>query len=231
MAKKNSYREYLKNEFSELIDALELPDLNKRFMKSRWLDQLLWLEDRAERASKWSTRLRLTTIVGGVMIPALVSLNFSDSELIIYIGWVTFGLSQVVAIGAAVEEYFHFGEKKAQYRKTAESLKSEAWKFLQLSGSYQEYPNHMQAYSIFAFRVESYIQQDVQAFMQLAEEKAGQEQQQPENQGRSPSFLSGAVSDSGTSNISPSMSNIGWESEEEYLPNHEDEPLESNSSE
>lgn len=173
-------------------------------MKSRWLDQVLWLEGRAERTSKWSTRLRLTTIVGGVLIPALVSLNFSDSELLIYIGWVTFGLSQIVAISAAVEEYFHFGERNALYRKTAESLKSEAWKFLQLSGSYQDYPNHLQAYSTFAFRVEKYIQQDVQAFMQLAEEQANQDKQQLENLKQYASSLSGSVSASATPEVSPS---------------------------
>ncbi|NET55207.1 MAG: DUF4231 domain-containing protein [Symploca sp. SIO2E6] len=182
MAKKNAYREYLKQEFTELIDSLELPDLNKRFMKSRWLDQLLWLEGKAEGASKWSTRLRLTTIVGGVVIPALVSLNFNDNQLGKRIGWVTFGLSQVVAISAAVEEYFHFGDKYTQYRQTAECLKSDGWKFFQLGGAYQEYPNHMEAYSTFAFRVEQFLQEDVQSFVELAKEKANSDKQQQENQ-------------------------------------------------
>lgn len=205
MASKNTYREYLKKEFTEIIDELELPDAQKRFMKSRWLDQLLWLEGKADRARKWSTRLRLMTIVGGVMIPALVSLNFNDNQFGIYIGWITFFLSQMVAISAAVEEYFHFGDKYSTYRKTAESLKSEAWKFLQLSGSYQDYPDHMQAYSTFAFRIEKFIQEDVQAFMDILEEKANKEKQQQENQGRTPSSLSSPVSASGTPNVPSPM--------------------------
>ena len=155
MAKKNSYQEYLKKEFTELIDTLELSDLQKRFIKSRCLEQLLWLEGRAAQVSKWSTRLRLMTIVGGVVIPAFVSLNFSENKF--GIGWITFGLSQMVAISASVEEYFCFSDKHTQYRKTAESLKSEMWKFLQLTGSYQDYLNHMQGYSTFAFRVEKFI--------------------------------------------------------------------------
>lgn len=199
MAKKNAYREYLKQEFTELIDKLELPDLHKQFMKSRWLDQLLWLEGRAERASKWSTRLRLATIVGGVIIPALVSLNFNDNRLGKGIFWFTFGVSQIVAVSAAVEEYFHFGDKYTQYRKTAESLKSEAWKFFQLGGSYQEYPDHMQAYSTFAFRVEQFIQEDVQSFVELVKENPNQEQQQ-KDQEKKPSPLPEAVSTSGTGN-------------------------------
>ncbi|MDY6804164.1 MAG: DUF4231 domain-containing protein [Cyanobacteriota bacterium] len=170
MAKKSSYRQYLKTEFTGLIDTLELPDLEKRFLKSRWLDQLLWLEGKAAQAKKWSTRLRLMAIVGGVLIPALVSLNFNDTKFGRTIGWVTFGLSQIVAISVAVEEYFHFGAKYTQYRATAEYLKSEMWQFLQLSGSYQEYPTHAEGYSTFAWRVEKSIQQDVEKLMKLIDE-------------------------------------------------------------
>ena len=72
--------EYLKKEFIKLIYELELSDLQKQFMKSRWLDQVLWLEARAKSAKKWSTRLRLTTIIGGVLIPAFVSLNFNNDN-------------------------------------------------------------------------------------------------------------------------------------------------------
>ena len=197
---KNAYQEYLEQEFTELIDGLELPDSHKRFMKSRWLEQLLWHEGKAEGTGKWSTRLRLTTIVGGVIIPALVSLNFSDNQLGKRIRWVTFGLSQIVGISAAVEEYFHFGEKHTLYRKTAESLKSDAWTFFQLSGSYQKYSNHTEAYSTFAFRVEQFIQEDVQTFVELAKENAKQEQQQQESQKQNPSSLPGSVSGSGNQN-------------------------------
>jgi hypothetical protein len=206
MAKKNSYQEYLKQEFTELIEQLELPDIHKRFMKSRWLDQLLWLESRAERASKWSTRLRLATIVGGVIIPALVSLNFNENRLGKGIFWFTFGISQIVAVSAAVEEYFHFGDKYTQYRTTAECLKSEAWKFFQLSGSYQECSNHMQAYSNFAFRVEQFIQEDVQSFVELAKESANQEQQKQENQSRIPKSSSPK---NNTSGESPTETGLG----------------------
>lgn len=176
MAKKDSYREYLETKFTELIDALELSDLQKQFLKSRWLEQLLWLEGKAGRARKWSTRLRLTSIVGGALIPALVSLNFYQNQFGISIGWVTFVLSQIVAISVAVEEYFHFRGKYTQYRATAEYLKSEMWQFLQLSGSYQDYPTHALGYSTFAWRVEKSIQQDVQNFTELFQENIQGEQ-------------------------------------------------------
>lgn len=187
------YREYLKKEFTDMIDMLEITEPQKQFMKSRWLDQLLWFEGRAGRSSKWSNRFRVTNVVGGVIIPALVSLSFNNSPLgdNIQIGWITFGLSQIVAVSAALEEYFGFGKKRLEYRKSAELLKSEGWKFLQLTSSYQQYADHQEAYPSFAKRVEQYIQEDVQAFMELAKENAEQQKQQQEKQGSSASPLPG----------------------------------------
>ncbi|WP_334839084.1 DUF4231 domain-containing protein [Nostoc sp.] len=53
----------------------------------------------------------MTTIIGGVILPALVSLNINTNfktnnrDIII---WSTFGFSQKVGISAAIEEFFHF---------------------------------------------------------------------------------------------------------------------------
>ena len=222
-----SNQNYLKKEFTTLIDTLELSDLDKQFMKSRWLDQLLWLEGRAKSTKKWSSRLRLMTIIGGVLIPAFVSLNFNDNMFGQYIGWLTFGLSQIVAISASVEEYFGFSEKQTLYRKTAESLKSEAWKFLQLTGSYEKYSNHSSAYSIFAFRVEKFIQEDVQAIVELAKETNNEEKQQQQNHERYGS-KSTSVNQKGNLNVSPAINSSSWQLSEDKLP-FDKEPLESTS--
>ncbi|GEM_PF-959226 len=217
--------EYLKKEFTNLIDTLELSDLQKQFMKSRWLDQLLWLDGRSQSTKKWSSRLRLMTIIGGVLVPAFVSLNFNDNMFGQYIGWVTFGLSQMVAISASVEQYFGFSEKQTLYRKTAESLKSEAWKFFQLTGSYDKYSNHSEAYSIFAFRVEKFIQEDVQAIIELAKESANQEKQEQNHQGY-PS-KSTSVNETGNRNLSPAINSTSWPVSE-HTPSYK-EPLKSSS--
>lgn len=223
-----SNQNYLKDEFTKLIDTLELSDLDKQFMKSRWLDQLLWLEGRAKSTKKWSSRLRLMTIIGGVLVPAFVSLNFNDNMFGQYIGWVTFGLSQIVAVSASVEEYFGFSEKQTLYRKTAESLKSEAWKFLQLTGSYQQYPNHSSAYSTFAFRVEKFIQEDVQAIVELAKENTNEEKQQQKNHERYPSKPT-SENGTGNPNVSDAINSSSWKLSEDKLP-FDKEPLESTSS-
>lgn len=106
----DTYRDWLKEDLGGMIEVLDLQDLQKHFMRSRWLDQVLWMEGKADRARDWYYRLRLTTIVGGVIIPALVSLNFSGPADAV-VGWITFFISLLVAISAAVEEFFHYGER------------------------------------------------------------------------------------------------------------------------
>ncbi|OQZ00605.1 MAG: hypothetical protein B6D35_06055 [Candidatus Brocadia sp. UTAMX2] len=127
-----------------------------------------------EQTNKDRTRyyiLRLVAIVGGVVIPALVSLSVVG-QIATTIKWGTFGLSLLVAISVAVEEFFHYGERWRHYRHTVECLKIEGWQFFQLSGSYQNYQSHAEAYPIFAGRVESIIQREVEVYItQVTQEK------------------------------------------------------------
>lgn len=172
MGKKNDYRTYLKQTLGGLIDKLELSELRKEFLKNRWLDQVLWLEGRATKERNRHHSLRIVTIVGGVIVPALVGLQRGENQRWQQaFVWSAFGLSQAVAITAAVEEFLTPGEKYRNYRNTAESLKSEGWQYLQMTGSYRQFKSHEAAYAVFAHRVEQYIQQDVQGFISQLEER------------------------------------------------------------
>ncbi|MEO0458379.1 MAG: DUF4231 domain-containing protein [Cyanobacteria bacterium P01_A01_bin.114] len=181
MGKKSTYRQYLKDTLGGLIDKLEISDLRKDFLKNRWLDQLLWLEGRATKERDRHYVLRLITIVGGVLVPAMVGLNgfsgFDGASGVDNPRWqgiaayAAFGISQTVAISAAIEEFFGHGEKYRNYRNTAEGLKIEGWQFFQLTGPYRQFKDHQEAYAHFAQRVEQYIQQDVQGFLAQLEER------------------------------------------------------------
>ena len=64
------------------------------------------------------------------------------------------GLGAVVAAASAVEGFFRFGERWQHYRRTAEVLKAEFWRYSQLSGPYKDSPDHSHAFSTFVERVE-----------------------------------------------------------------------------
>jgi hypothetical protein len=184
MAKKDPYREFLKKDFGEIFDTLKLQDLQRKFLTSRWLDQVLWMEAQAGQARNRYYRARLITIVGGIILPALVSLNnTSNAKARDVLIWGSFGLSQVVAVSAAVEEFFHYGERWRHYRRTVESLKTQGWQFFQLSGTYVNFSTHEQAFSVFAGQIEEIIQRDVEVYStQVVQEKKQEDKKGGENE-------------------------------------------------
>jgi Protein of unknown function (DUF4231) len=154
---------HVRAELDQLITAIEVPELNKQFLRARWLELVMWMDGKAHESVWWYRRLRLATIIGGVIVPALVSLNFgSDMQGLIQA--ITFIVSLVVALSAAVEEFFRYGERWRHYRRMTESLKSEGWYFLQLSGSYAN-QTHIQAYPAFAARVEELSREEVDTYI------------------------------------------------------------------
>jgi len=164
MTTQQSYDDALKQDLGELIDAVELPELNKRYLRSRWLDQMLWAEGRANRARDRHFALRLISSVGGVSEAAMVSLNI-DGELKSIAGWITFAISLAVAVALALESFFRWGERWTHYRRLSELLKSEGWLFLQLAGPYQEPGTHAKAYPEFTKRIEALLASDVDLFI------------------------------------------------------------------
>ncbi|QKQ77595.1 DUF4231 domain-containing protein [Nostoc sp. TCL240-02] len=188
MAKKDSYQEFLKEDFNKLFEGMNLGDGQKHFLRSRWLDQVLWMEDKANLSRDRHYLLRITTIIGGVILPALVSLNINTTSTLQVnerarniIIWSTFGLSQIVAISAAIEEFFHYGERWRHYRRTVESLKTQGWQFSQLTGPYRDYTSHQQAFNLFAGNVENVIQRDVEIYSTQVIQEKKEEQQSQEN--------------------------------------------------
>lgn len=90
-----------------------------------------------------------------------------------------------MAISAAVEEFFHYGERWRHYRKSEELLKNEGWQFFQLSGPYRRFETHPDAYREFVARVEEINRLDVQTYVtEVVREK--QDEKEREAGGRSP---------------------------------------------
>jgi hypothetical protein len=160
---KTTDQEHMRAEMDKLIASLDLPDLNKEFMRARWLELVMWMDGKAKESVWWYRRLRLATIIGGVIVPALVSLNVG-SDMQGLVQTLTFIVSLVVALSAAVEEFFRYGERWRHYRQMTESLKSEGWQFLQLSGVYAN-QTHITAYPAFAARVEQLSREEVESYI------------------------------------------------------------------
>lgn len=147
----------------DLVEDLDLPEEQKILLRSRWLDQMHWMSDKARVARRRHLILRWIMTSGGVILPALVSfsLGAGQSEAV---RWLTFAVSLVVALLATTEEVFHFGDTWHHYRRNAELLKSIGWQFVQLTGPYARASTHAAALPAFTRRVEEILSEDVDEY-------------------------------------------------------------------
>ncbi|MCU0527077.1 MAG: DUF4231 domain-containing protein [Elainella sp. Prado103] len=174
----HTYNDQLKQDFKRIFDLLPLTPLQKEFLQSRWLDQVLWMEKKAARCRNRYTWLRMTTIIGGVLVPILVTLTVNDEDSDQWLNDLVILGSGVVAVSSAVEGFFSYGKQWYSYRQSVESLKSHGWQFFQLTGAYTG-QTHASAFALFATQVEELIQRDVELYVtQLNQQKQLQETDQ-----------------------------------------------------
>jgi hypothetical protein len=168
----------LERELEKLIDSIDLPEVQKQFLRSRWLDQVLYMERAAGHARRRYYVFRLITVLGAVIVPALVSLNLTgDAEAAT--NWAAFVISLLVAACAAIEGFFHFGMRWRHYRGTVEQLKSEGWAFAQLSGPYRgSGATYESAFPDFVARVEATLGQEVEGYLRQVSRQAAKQQEE-----------------------------------------------------
>jgi SLOG in TRPM, prokaryote/Protein of unknown function (DUF4231) len=159
-----NYRQRLASQLAALIPSLHLRPEQSAFLQARWLDQVVWMEDRAVFNRNYYYALRGFTIVGGVTVPALVRFT-ATSGATSPIAIITYTLALLVALSAAIEGFFKFGDRWRHYRRTSEALKSEGWQFIELSGHYRNFEHHERAYKAFVQRIERILQQDVDSYI------------------------------------------------------------------
>jgi len=156
---------WLRRDLDALAGSLLLGPEQDHFLRSRWLESVLWMEAAAQRTRTRYYALRLITVVGAVIVPALVSINAVGSAESA-ITWLTFAVSLVVAVSAAVEGFLRFGDRWRHYRSLVEELKSEGWNFYELSGPYKARgASHASAFPTFVERVNDVLRRETQAYI------------------------------------------------------------------
>lgn len=170
-------------DFQSMLEVVQLPEVRKQAFLGRWLDQMRWMSGKARAAKKRYYFFRLTAIIGGLLVPALVNVELGDMhKLVITV------ISLLVAISTAVEEFCRYGEQWQHYRQNSEALRTEGWQFVQLVGNYasEQFPKHEDAYPKFASRVEEIIQREVGVYVTEVLGKKDKEERKPEGEITSP---------------------------------------------
>jgi hypothetical protein len=160
-----------------MLETIDVTPFQKGLLSERWLDQLAWMGGQSRRARRRYLWFRIPVIVGGVFIPALVTILLSaKGEAGATIGWLggfpvdgirflAFAVSLTVALCAGIEEVFHYGDRWRHYRRTTELLKTLGWQYLTLSGAFRRYGTHAAAFAAFSERVEDTLNEDVEGYL------------------------------------------------------------------
>lgn len=156
---------HVKRHYDErlLDDAISKSDLGERaqrYLRSRYLEYLRWLEDGSAANLVLYYSLRIPAMVIAAIVPALVALNPGSVGRAI-----TVVLGVVVAAATAVEHFLNSGHRWRHYRGTAELMKSEAWLSLDLAGSYAEYRTLGDAFPRFVERAEALMRTEVREYV------------------------------------------------------------------
>ena len=161
----------------ELIKKLELGDPQRNaHVEARWLNYVDWWDSRASKA-KWRYHgLRTTVVIGGALIPALVGLR-EMADLAPYATWFAVAsivVSLLIAVCAGLDSLYGYGDIWREKRLAAELIKSEGFSFFDLTGKYESFPTHAEAYKAFAANVEDLILKEIKEYIVAVSPKRDQ---------------------------------------------------------
>jgi hypothetical protein len=156
--------------FHLALQKTKLDELKKIIFQERFIEVLKTFERRCWRIALFFHLLRILVSVGSLIVPALLSIQYSDTsastsikdpESFAYeIYWATWVISLLVTTSNGVVSVFKIDKKYYFLHTTMEQLRSEGWQYLELSGRYSGFhtpgatPTHENQFIYFCHAVE-----------------------------------------------------------------------------
>lgn len=156
--------------FTLALEKTKLDDLRKILFQLRFIEVLKTFERRAVRLAWFFHILRILISVGSLIVPALLSIQYSDTSastsiqdpqsFAYEIYWATWVISLLVTTSNGIVSVFKIDKKYYFVHTTMEQLRSEGWQYLELSGRYSGFhtpgvvPTHENQFVYFCHAVE-----------------------------------------------------------------------------
>lgn len=127
--------------FSLVLHSLDLTDVEKEIIQTRYLSMLENFQKRARQYASLFFVGHFIITVGSLFVPALLSIQNSSyatshSEFGSQIYWLTFALSLLVTMCNGMITLFKVDKKYYFLNTTMERLRSEGWQYVGLTGRY-----------------------------------------------------------------------------------------------
>ena len=152
----------------DIIDTLDLNnETEKNILRSRFLAEVLSYEKRRNNTKKYYDVFRFLVTTGSILLPAILSMGQMDPaklprnfENISY--WTSWTISLMVTACNGFLQLFSLDKNYFEYAITTEQMKTEGWQFFQLSGKYDDFEDHKEAYKPFCKSIENIKRKQVE---------------------------------------------------------------------
>lgn len=151
-----------------IIDEIDLEKTyDKSILKFRFLNEITYYEKKRDHTKKYYDGFRFIVTTGSILLPAILSMGQMDPnklpknfDMISY--WASWTISLMVTASNGFLQLFSLDKNYFSYSMVVEQLKTEGWQFFGLSGKYEDYDNHQQAYKVFSKSIESIKRKQVE---------------------------------------------------------------------
>jgi hypothetical protein len=159
--------EFSKN-VAGIVDELDLEkSYDKSIIKFRFLDEISFYEEKRDHTKKYYNAFRFIVTTGSILLPAILSMGQMDPnklpknfDMVSY--WTSWTISLLVTASNGFLQLFSLDKNYFSYSMVVEQLKTEGWQFFGLSGKYEDYETHQQAYKVFSKSIESIKRKQVE---------------------------------------------------------------------
>jgi hypothetical protein len=153
---------------SGIVDELDLEKAyDKSIIKFRFLDEISFYEQKRDHTKKYYNAFRFIVTTGSILLPAILSMGQMDPaklpknfDMMTY--WASWTISIMVTASNGFLQLFSLDKNFFAYSMVVEQLKTEGWQFFGLSGKYEDYDSHQQAYKVFSKSIESIKRKQVE---------------------------------------------------------------------
>lgn len=153
-----------KDKYIKIIDGLHMDETQKSVLKTTWLDYLLLMNSSAKKGWFSHNYSQIIVIVFSLLIPVI-----EKSKINTIAEWdltVVSFLGLIVAALTTLNRQLGFEEKWRHYRKTSEAMRNEGDDFFALSGEYEKYQTHKEAFRIFVKTVTTFKRLEVNTYIE-----------------------------------------------------------------
>ena len=157
-----------KDQVLDIINSLKLSsETDKHILKSRFLYEVLNYDSRRNHTKKYYNSFRFIVTVGSILLPAILSIGQMDPTKLPknfdrFSYWASWTISLTVTACNGFLQLFSLDKNYFEYAITSEQLKTEGWQFFQLSGKYEDYEDHEEAYRPFCKSIENIKRKQVE---------------------------------------------------------------------